>query len=160
MKLPQDVSPHDGPPDAPGWWVIQVPTAEPYLVQHDGLTNPDIARLWQPSFKAWRLSDLTDTRKVSDVLTAFVNRPKVLWDVVRAMSFLRVASPWTAEGSGWVRHGPAGTLLGFVAPLPHSDSWTAGHDGEQGIQTAHRTMEEAQRAVDKVLAGRGFFLLD
>jgi hypothetical protein len=157
MKLPSDVPAHDGPPNEAGWWLIQVPGGEPWLLHHDGVTDPTIARLWQPVFKAWRLRELAQVPKLEKVLSSLVGRPKVLWDMVRAMSFIRVASPWTKEdGTGaYKRYAPDGTELAKQTFFTHK--WRAIMPGRE---TEHNSREEAQEACDIVLSGKGYFLLD
>jgi hypothetical protein len=154
MTLDPDQA-HDGPPDAPGWWLIKVPTNQPYLLQVIAGETPDIIRLWQAGFRCWRLTDVTEMPRIDEVMSGLMSRPKLFWAVGQAFSMHRMAGPWVLLPKMidyYVRRHPDGT----VAAKVHYDEgfWATSLGKTFGDQAA------AVEAVDLYLKRSGYVLFD
>lgn len=155
-----DIEPHEGPPDREGWWVIALPTLEPYLIYVGEGTDPALLSLWQDGFKAWPLEALDIPQDVGRILTALVEKPAIFWKLAQAFSHLQLAGPWTAkdvkQGNGWwTRQGVSGEVLGWVSKQ-EDGSWVS----KAGMMPRPaKTREEAQQVVDEKLRLKGYFLV-
>lgn len=170
MKNHTEVEPHVGAPDSPGWWLVQLPTREPYLMLVTEGETPAVAQAWQDGFKCWPLEEVADVARLGDVLSGLAARPRLLWDIVCAFNQVQVAGPWQ-EGEdgigpfigrpkvGGGDPGSAGSHHAVVRTRPDEDDppWSC---SVNGTQRNAATQDEAKATADRMLRGRGFFVID
>jgi hypothetical protein len=155
------VTPHDGPPDHPGWWVIEIPTREPFIIRVEMGSDFAFIRAWMDGYKCWRMTDLLEEPRLEAVLSSLLDRPRLIWDLVPAMGMLMFAGKWEPfeEKVGFVRKSThsSGEKVAVATVYPHGDKWSI--LVEDTVRTADSEAQGKETA-DRLLRGRGYFLID
>lgn len=177
MKSLSDIPVHVGAPDEPGWWVLRLPTREPFLMHLETTDLTEMGMAWQDAYACWPLDEVVSTPRITDLLTRVGDKPLVLWELSQCFARVLVAGPWTATDTLDFGHhtqvpdgrqDPQEPVWGRSDPLGHGVVWVGKIAGDTAYycllsgQTPrlHGTLAGAKAEADRLLRARGFHLID
>lgn len=149
-----------GPPDEPGWWWIAIPGRDPFLLFVEKDKDHPLSRLWQDSFRKWRLVEQGSNLKTEALLERLGSHPSLLWDLMSLLPHIALVGPWETVEGQVCRRTPLGEIVGYptgrwlpVVKLPGGQPRLL-RDEEMDC------LNDAKQVVDDYLRRVGYLVFD